>query len=128
MDQEGRVVCHPGIRKAPNLRNLDYSEQVFSIQPGNATVSLAKIKPGSIMTGQTDLLSGPVSVAVTYNQAANVKVVVYQPMAEMAAMEARLTSGLMLWGGVVGVGVLFVTIAGSIILVPAVRQHPGAEP
>ncbi len=37
-------------------------------------------------------------------------------MAEMAAMEARLTSGFMLWGGLAGVGVLLATVAGSILL------------
>ncbi len=117
LDQHGRVVCHPDLRRAPNLRNLDYSDQIVSLAPGGDIVALAGTKPGGILTGETDLLSGPVSVAVGYNQAARVHLVVYQPMAEMAAMEARLTSGFMLWGGLAGVGVLLATVAGSILLV-----------
>ena len=124
LDQHGRVVCHPDLRRAPNLRNLDYSDQIVSLAPGGDIVALAGTKPGGILTGETDLLSGPVSVAVGYNQAARVHLVVYQPMAEMAAMEARLTSGFMLWGGLAGVGVLLATVAGSILLVPPLRQHP----
>jgi response regulator RpfG family c-di-GMP phosphodiesterase len=117
LDQHGRVVCHPGLRSSPNLRNLDYSEQIVTLNPGREVVALAGIKPGAVLTGETDLLSGPVSVAVAFNPAARVRVVVYQPMAELAAMEARLTSGFMLWGGLAGLGVLLMTVLGSIVLV-----------
>jgi putative two-component system response regulator len=120
LDQHGRVVCHPDLRRAPNLRNLDYSEQIITLASHEGEgdiVALAGIKPGAILTGQTDLLSGPASVAVTFNQASRTRVVAYQPMAQMAAMEARLTSGFMLWGGLAGLGVLLMTIAGSVLLV-----------
>jgi HD-GYP domain-containing protein (c-di-GMP phosphodiesterase class II) len=120
LDQHGRVVCHPLLRNAPNLRNLDYSEQIITIEDANdpgGVVALGGIKPGAILTGQTDLLSGPASIAVTFNQATRTKVVAYRPMAEMAAVESRLTSGLMVWGGVAGLCVLLMTVVGSIILV-----------
>src|SRR5204863_9294330 len=117
LDQHGRVVCHPGLRSALNLRNLDYSEQIVTLNPGREIVALAGIKPGAVLSGETDLLSGRVSVAVAFNPAARVRVVVYQPMAEMAAMEARLTGGFMLWGGLAGLGVLLTTVLGSVMLV-----------
>jgi HD-GYP domain-containing protein (c-di-GMP phosphodiesterase class II) len=117
LDQHGRVVCHPGLRSALNLRNLDYSEQIMTLSPGREIVAIAGIKPGTVLSGETDLLSGPVSVAVAFNPAARVRVVVYQPMAELAAMEARLTSGFMLWGGLAGLGVLLTTVLGSVMLV-----------
>jgi HD-GYP domain-containing protein (c-di-GMP phosphodiesterase class II) len=120
LDQHGRVVCHPGLRHTPNLRNLDYSEQVITLGSAEddwGVVALGGIKPGKILIGQTDLLSGPVSVAVTFNAPTQTKIVVYQGQAEMAAMESRLTSGFMLWGGLAGLGVLVVTVLGSVLLV-----------
>lgn len=120
LDQHGRVVCHPDLRRAPNLRNLDYSEQIVTLPSHDGQediIALGGIKPGAILIGQTDLLNGPVSVAVTFNQLARTRIVVYQPMAEMAAMEARLTSGFTLWGGLAGLGVLLTTIIGSVLLV-----------
>jgi response regulator RpfG family c-di-GMP phosphodiesterase len=116
LDQQGRVLCHPMLRSSPNLRRLDYSEQLVTLEGGDR-VALGDLKPGCILTGQTDLLNGSACVAMTFNAAANAKVVVYQPLDAMVAAESRLTSGFMLWGGLAGLGVLAVTVLGSVLLV-----------
>ena len=117
LDEDGRVLCHPALRHNPNLRRLDYSEQLVTLSGDAGEVALRDLCPGVPVTGKADFLSGPVALAVLHNEAARVKIVVHQPEAGLVAAERRLTQGLQLWCGLAGLLVLGVTVAGSVVLV-----------
>lgn len=117
LDRFGRIVCHPGLRANPNLRNIDYSEVVMTLQPGGDKVSVAGIEPGRVLTGEADLLSGRTTLLVMYNDKTEARIVAHQSAAGMATLEQRLTSGFMLWGGLAGLLVLGVSLVGSVVLV-----------
>ena len=117
LDRFGRIVCHPGLRTNPNLRSIDYSDVVIDLRPTGEKVSVGGIKPGTVLTGDTDLLSGPTTFAVMYNEKAQARIVAHQTNAGLAALEARLTDGFMLWGGAAGLLVLMVSLVGSVVLV-----------
>ncbi len=117
LDATGHIICHPSLRESPNLRKLDYSDVLVNLWPNNEQIALGGIKPGTVMTGESDLLAGPVAMAVKYSGESGVRVVVHQSAAGMAAVEAQMTSGFTMWGGVAGLGVLVVSLGGSILLV-----------
>jgi HD-GYP domain-containing protein (c-di-GMP phosphodiesterase class II) len=117
LDMRGRVICHPALRRSPNLRQVDYSEQLITLSPGGDQVPLANLKPAGTLAGDADLLSGPATLALAYNPTARVRVVMQQPESSARAAEAAFARGLMLWGGVAGVLVLGVTVLGSVLLV-----------
>ncbi|HYE60942.1 MAG TPA: HD domain-containing phosphohydrolase [Phycisphaerales bacterium] len=117
IDRFGHIVCHPGLRKNPNLRSIDYSDVVITLHPSGEKVSVAGITPGTILTGDTDLLNGNASVAVMYNPTAETRIVAHQSAEAIAALESRLTGGFTIWGAAAGLCVLGVTLLGSIMLV-----------
>lgn len=117
LDARGHILCHPALRRSPNLRNIDFSDVVLTLDPGDDTVALGGVRPRSVLTGESESIAGPASVAVVFNEAAQVRVLAYQPQGEAAAADSRMTSGIMIWGGVAGMTVLTVSLIGLILLV-----------
>ncbi len=117
LDHSGHILCHPSLRNSPNLRNMDYSEVMVTLLPTGERVAMGGIKPGSVLSGETDSLHGTAAVAITYNNKAKVRVVAHRSAQDILAAEERNTSGLMLWGGLAGVLVLGLSVVGSVLLV-----------
>lgn len=117
LDRFGRILCHPGLRNNPNLRSIDYSDVLITLQPSGEMVSVGTIKPGTTLTGEAELLSGTSTLAVAYNPEAEVRIVADLSAVGLASLESRLTGGFMLWGAAAGLGVLGVTLLGSVMLV-----------
>jgi HD-GYP domain-containing protein (c-di-GMP phosphodiesterase class II) len=117
LDRFGRILCHPGLRNNPNLRSIDYSDVLITLQPTGERLAVGSIKPGSTLTGEAELLSGTSTLAVAYNPTAEVRIVADLSAGGMASLESRLTGGFMLWGAAAGVVILGVTLLGSVMLV-----------
>jgi len=117
LDDQARVVCHPALQRNPNLRRIDYSEQVVYLQPGGECWELGNLSSRTVLTGNAEFLSGPVALATRYDADRKVRVVVFQPMQGLMAAGDRATAGVLLWGGQAALIVLAISAGGSIVLV-----------
>jgi HD-GYP domain-containing protein (c-di-GMP phosphodiesterase class II) len=116
LDERARVVCHPALRRNPNMRRIDYSEQQIQIEPSGETWQLGNFSSRAVLTGSAQMLSGEVAIAACYDPERKIRVVVYQPVEGLLAAGDRATQGLLSWGGVAALMVLAISAGGSIML------------
>ena len=117
LDEQARVICHPSLRRNPNVRRMDYSEQQIQIEPSGETWQLGNFSSRAVLTGSASLPSGDVAIAACYDPDRKVRVMVFQPVEGLLAAGARATDGVLKWGGVSALLVLAITAWGSILLV-----------
>ena len=116
LDDRGRLVCHPALRRNPNMRRVDYAEQSVRIEPSGETWELGNFSSQTVLMGEADFLSGRVAIAACYDPDRKVRIVVHQPVQGLLAAGDRATAGLLAWGGPAALLVLAISAGGSIVL------------
>jgi HD-GYP domain-containing protein (c-di-GMP phosphodiesterase class II) len=117
LDTDGRVLCHPSLRQSPNLRRVDYGEQLITLSKQGTPMKLASLKPESTVSGTTNFVSGPAQISLMEDPVRGVKIVAITPEASIAAAAETVASGTRLWMVLGGSVILACTLAGSILLV-----------
>ncbi|MFZ4575610.1 MAG: HD-GYP domain-containing protein [Phycisphaerales bacterium] len=117
LDADDRVLCHGGLSRNANLRRMDYAEQQVRLLPSQETWEIGNLNPGVTLAAEAEMVSGPTVLALRYDAAREVKVVMMQPHAAMAAAGERLTEGLWVVGLLGSALVLMISTAGQFALV-----------
>lgn len=117
LNGEGQVLCHAGLARNSNLSRVDYAEQEIRVLPSGEVWELGNLNPGATVAAEAEMLSGPTTLAMRYDAARDVKVVMMQPHAAIAAAGARITDGLWVVGLLGTVLVLSISAFGSFALV-----------
>jgi HD-GYP domain-containing protein (c-di-GMP phosphodiesterase class II) len=90
---------------------------VVTLLPGRETMLLKELNPGSVVVGEAVWQGAESYIAVLRNDRANVKVIAVQSRASVAAAERAFADGVLFWASLLGLLVLSITIAGSVVLV-----------
>lgn len=116
LDESGRVVCHPAARRASNIREIDYADQVVRTSEGHPA-TLGSLNPLQTVSGETELLSGPASISVLFSRETRTKIVVQTLLQGATAETEQLSEGMFIWGGIAGAATLLVTVVCTAVLV-----------
>lgn len=119
LDDRGRVLAHPALRRNTNLRRVDYSE--ITLRPlreaGRAEgTPLVALRGAGLAQGYAELMDGRALIAAAYDPALRTTLVVQQPEAVLEAASSRVIGELRRWGALAGLIVLILTAAGSLLL------------
>jgi len=117
LDEAGNVLCHPSLARNPNLRRMNYAEQLVRVMPEGELWQLGNFSPRAIVSTEAEMLSGAASLTVSYDPLRKIKIVITQPQEAIAAASSRMAEGLTVVVGCVTVMVLLTTAAGSFALV-----------
>lgn len=117
LNHEGKVLCHTEHARNVNITRCDYAEQEINLIPSGELWQLGNINPGTTLTAETQTPGGPAVVSFRYDADRDIKIVLIQPQAALAAAGASITDGL--WNVVMigGALVLVIGAAGSFTLV-----------
>lgn len=117
LDQSGKVLCHPALKRADSLAAMDFSQQRLRLYPSGEVIELGQLKPTAALTADTEFLSGSALLALRYAPDQRVKIVVTAPATSTATLARHYTSDVLLGAALAGCAVILITILGSIMLV-----------
>lgn len=123
LDSEGKVLCHPELRKSPEMRGMPMAgavlEQEDGVRVALGAASRERTLAGRVAMGENETHY----VATEAVPSINGRLTVHQPQAGLAAAGQMATKGFVVPGALAGAGVLIVTtLIGSMLM----RRHDRA--
>jgi hypothetical protein len=120
IDEEGHIICHPEMRKNPELRDIDLSSHLL-VDTAGKSKELMKLGADGVATGTMDFLfDGKHYVATQALRKDGTRLIVHQPVSGLTAASQHLTSGLILQAFLLGIAVVGLTI---LIVFFIIRMH-----
>jgi len=105
LDEQGHILCHPDLRKNPDLRNLNLSEESLSTREGDIPIN--ELDTDHTINGQFDVGPGQTHFVTTRTfPDSKLRLLVHQPESGLVSISQALTSG-MAW---VALGVMLLVV------------------
>lgn len=123
LDSEGKVLCHPQLRKMPEMRGMPMADAVLEQENGER-VTLGKADATRTLAGRVVMTEGQMHyVATEAIPSIGGRLTVHQPEHGLAAAGTLATRGFVVPGALAGGSVLILTtLIGSLLM----RRHDAA--
>ncbi len=120
LDAQDKILCHPDIRKNPQLLGKPMADKVLE-QPDGQNVELSKTDPSRTITGRVVISEGNTHyVATRVVPNINGRLNVHQPEQGLVSAGELATQGFILPGAIAGATVLIMT---TVIVSYLMRRH-----